>query len=376
MNREAAWSHFMDRYALAYGNRKIMELESCYSKRVDDYIPEFLESFREICRAIHTMQQRNQKGKIACITYSMLRTALIDRQAVYLIEAFTKDWYLDFTECQARYQAEWAFSHLYRLEMELDEKLKLYLNQISRAKLQSYLLREADKYHQYVVRLARYAMGRVILLPEFQAIEKEEQFAIRVGEYLDTSEIVYKEDRRVKDLNAVQARLGDKEDLSCSYGVLSGLNLARGDYWGIDLHYADLRGSNLSQSQMMDATLTGAKFNRCSLAGCDLSGAWIFEADFGECDLRGADLSGVMGTAGMKAEEEWVAPGYRPVSFQRANLENVNFKGAKLRGAVFCDANLKNVNFEGADLEDAVFTRGNNGCINVDETQRRQIVWV
>jgi uncharacterized protein YjbI with pentapeptide repeats len=376
MNSEEAWSHFMDTYALVYSNQNIRELEYCFSKQLDDFIPEFLESFREICRNIHIMQQHNQKGKIACITYSMLRTALIDRQPVYLIEAFNKEWYLDFTECQARYQAGWAFRYLDQLETELDGKLKLYLDQISRAKLQNYLLREADKYHQYIIRLARYAIDQVIRLPEFQAIAKEEQFAIRVGEYLDASEIVYKEDRRLKDSNAVKAWLGDKEDLACTYGVFTDSDLAGGDYWGIDIQYADLRGCNLSQSQMQYTTLTGAKFNRGSLAGSDLGEAWIFEADFSECDLRGADLTGASGAAGIKEGEDWVTPGYRPVNFQRANLEDVNFKDAKLHGAIFSGANLKNVNFEGTDLDKAVFAKSDSDRLNLDEAQRRQIVWV
>jgi uncharacterized protein YjbI with pentapeptide repeats len=87
-------------------------------------------------------------------------------------------------------------------------------------------------------------------------------------------------------------------------------------------------------------------------------------------------LTGVSGAAGIKAGEDWVVPGYRPVNFQRANLENANFKDAKLRGAIFSDANLMNVNFEGADLADAVFTKENNESLSLDETQRRQIVWI
>jgi hypothetical protein len=277
MNKTEAWEHFIANYARTISNEKIMVLEDEFSWRSNEFVSEFLESFREICRNIYTMQQRNQKGKIACITYSMLRTAIIDRQPVYLIEAFNKDWYLDFTECQARYQAGWAFQYLNQLETELDGKLRLYLNQISRAKLQSYLLREADQYHQYVIRLARHAIDQAVRLPEFQAIEKEEQFAIRVGEYLDASEIIYKEDRQLKDSNAVKAWLGAKEDLTCTYGVFTNSDLAGGDYWGIDFQYADLRGSNLSRSQMPYSTLTGAKFNRGFLAGSDLSEAWIFD---------------------------------------------------------------------------------------------------
>lgn len=100
MNKAEAWSHFPENYAKEYCAAQIMDLEREFSLRVNELASEFLEPFREICRNIYKMQQRNPKGKIACI-YSMLRTTLLDRQLVYLIEAFNHEWYMDFTECQA-----------------------------------------------------------------------------------------------------------------------------------------------------------------------------------------------------------------------------------------------------------------------------------
>jgi hypothetical protein len=57
------------------------------------------------------------------------------------------------------------------------------LHQIDRTKPERYLLQEAEKYHQYVIRLARYAMPHAARLPEFQAIDKEAEFAVRVGDF-------------------------------------------------------------------------------------------------------------------------------------------------------------------------------------------------
>jgi hypothetical protein len=252
----------------------------------------------------------------------------------------------------------------------------LYLHQIDRTKPERYLLQEAEKYHQYVIRLARYAVDQVAQLPEFQAIDKEAEFAVRVGEYMDISEIVYRESRQIKDLAAMKPRLeAIDEGLTSIYGVLTGLNLTRGDYWGIGLGYADLSGSDLSHSQMQYSTLTGAKFKQGSLAEANLHGAWLYEADFGQCNLRGANLTNVKGEAGLTHAEEWYTPGFRAVNFHGANLEDVDFKDAKLRGAVFVDANLKNVNFEGADLEKTVFTREDSENLNLNEAQRQRIIW-
>jgi hypothetical protein len=378
MKRAEAWEHFVTNYARSTAGKKIMELEHYFTQHRDELITEFLESFREICLKIKAMQVAEAKGKIAWITYSMLRTAIVDRRPVYLVEACDQQWFLDPVECRTRYQAGWAFQFLDQLGTELAEQLKsLYLHQIDRTKPERYLLQEAEKYHQYVIRLARYAMPRAVQLPEFQAIAKEAEFAVRVGEYMDSSEVVYRESRRIKDLAAAEPRLEViEEGLASIYGALTGLNLTQGDYWGIGLEYADLSGSDLSHSQMQYSTLTGAKFNRCSLVGIDLDEALIYEADFGECDLQGANLTNVVGAAGLIDAEEWYVPGFLPVNFSGANLEDANFKDAKLRGAIFSGANLKNVNFEGANLENAVFSREDSEHLNLDEGQRKQIVWV
>jgi hypothetical protein len=377
MKRAEAWEHFVANYAQPTAQKKIMAVEAYFRQHQEDLIAEFLEPFREICLKIKAMQLANEKGKIACITYSMLRTAILDRRPVYLVEAFDKEWFLDPVECQTKYPAGWAFQFLDQLGPELTEQLKsLYLHQIDRTKPERYLLQESEKYHQYVIRLARYAMAQAAQLPEFQAIEKEAEFAVRVGEYLDGSEVVYRESRYIKELVAAKPRMEALEEgLAFVYDALSGLNLAQGDYWKIDLEYADLSESDLSGSQMQYSILIGTKFYRGSLARVDLKGARIYEADFSECNLEGANLSNSIGAAGMVNTEEWYTPGFRAVNFRGANLEDVDFKDAKLRGAIFVDANLKNVNFEGADLEDAAFTRENSEDLNLDDVQRQQIIW-
>jgi hypothetical protein len=162
MKRAEAWEHFVTSYAQPGNNQKLLALEYYFQRNLDELIAELLESLRKICLKIRAMQLANEKGKIACITYSMLRTTLLDQQPVYLVEAFDKEWFLDPAECQVKYQAGWAFEFLNQLEAELAEKLKSsYLYQIDRTKLERYKLQEAEKYHQYVIHLARYAVDRV-----------------------------------------------------------------------------------------------------------------------------------------------------------------------------------------------------------------------
>jgi hypothetical protein len=375
MNREEVWSHFIENYAQTNSLEKILQLEDEYRLRRDEFVPEFLESFRQICLKVSLMQLNKEKAKISHITYSILRTGLVERQPAYLIEAFNQDWFLDFVECHAKYHPTWAFNNLYRLEMELAQKAKLYLGQINPSQLQRYVLQEAEKYHQYVIDFIRYAMPQAIRLPEFQAVEKDAKFTVRVGEYLNFSEIVYLEDHQDKDPAATKTWMQSYDGLAYTDEVFTNLDLSGGDYWGINLKYADLSGSNLAQSQMQFCTLTGAKLKHGSLAGSDLSESLIFEADFGECDLRGADFTKADGAAGIRDRANWVKPGFGAVNFRGANLEGANFQNADLRGAIFSEVHLLNVNFEGAILTNAVFSKETSGHLSLTEEQRRQIVW-
>jgi uncharacterized protein YjbI with pentapeptide repeats len=375
MNQEETWSHFITNYAQANSLAKILQFEDEYWLRRDEFVPEFLESLRQICLKIRAMQLNKKKTKISNITYSILRTGLIKRQPAYLIEAFDKDWFWDFVECHVKYYPTWAFRNLQQLENELAPKVKLYLNQIKNTQMERYLLQEANKYHQYVIAFIRYAMPQAVRLPEFQAIEKEAKFAVRVGEYLDKSEIVYHEDHRSRESAATKTWMQSCDGLAYTYEVFTNLDLSEGDYWGINLKYADLSGSNLSRSRMQFCTLTGAKLNQGSLAGSDLSESLIFEADFSECDMRGADFTKANGAAGIDDRANWVKPGFGAVNFRGANLEGANFQNANLYGAIFSGAHLFNVNFEGTILTNAVFSTEFGESINLTEEQRQQIVW-
>lgn len=369
------WLDFMERYGNDICQKKIMELERYYQDHREDFVSDFRESFRQICLKIKAKQLSNEKDKIGYLTYSMLRTAILRKKPVYLIEATNKDRFFDKEECWGEYDPGWAFRFLDELEIELEEKRKLYLGQISKPDIEQLKLEEAQKYHRYVICFLRYVMPQTVLLPEFLEIDKEEKLEVRAGEYLESSEVVYKVNRQTKDPGSIRSLLEDENGTVHEYEAYLNLNLAQGNYWGINLHYCDLRGSDLSNSQMQYSVLTGTKLNRAVLQGADLSESLIYEVDFSESNLKGANFYRAQGPSGVNDAEAWKAPGYFGVSFQKANLEGVNFKDANLKGANFTGANLKDVNFEGANLEKAVFLKESSDLLNLDDIQINSIVW-
>ncbi|PZM61938.1 hypothetical protein [Paenibacillus dendritiformis] len=193
MNKEEAIQHFMDVFVATKKASKLLELEKYYRTHQEELVIGFLNSFREICQLIRRQQEEEQKGKIAYITYSMLRSELLANRGVCIIEAFDHRWYLDKEKCVSHYDASWAFQFLHELMRELEPERKRYAGLIHAADMDQIKLAEAVHFFRHVSSLAIHAVSQAIELDEYIAIEKHDGLEVRIGEYFDISEMIYKE---------------------------------------------------------------------------------------------------------------------------------------------------------------------------------------
>ncbi len=375
MVKEDVVQHFIENEVQIKTLESLLALEEYFQTHKDELVHDFVQSFREICRKIKAMQSRGEKGNIGHITYSMLRTEIMEGRPIYLIDASDSTWFFDLKECQAEYNAGWAFQYLDVLENEIEQISKTYMGAITKPDIERIKLGLADKYNQYVVSLARYAMPQVIALPEYMEIAKEEELEVRVGEYLDISEIIHKEDVTVKDAEEIKGWLEEKLEYEYVYEVFANLDLSHGNYEEIDLRYAHMKQSKLSRSNLRGCILLGTKFTDCHLQGANFSHSFICEADFSYNDLKGAIFYDAEGAQGLPDSASWEMPGFVPVRFEGADLERADFEDANLVGAIFIGANLTATNFKGANLERAVFSREDMLKVDLDDKQRASIIW-
>ncbi|MED0679992.1 pentapeptide repeat-containing protein [Aneurinibacillus thermoaerophilus] len=375
MEKEEALQHFIKNEAIPRITESLLALEDYFQTHKDTLVHDFIHSFQHLCHIIKERQEQGEKGKIGYITYSMLRTEIMEERSIYGIEATDSRWFFYPKACQAEYDAGWAFFFLDELENELEKARKAYMGEITKLDIEKLKLKEAAKYHQYVISLARYAMPQAVLLPAYLEIEKEEELEIRVGEYRDLSEVVYKEDARIKDAETMKEWLEEKEEYAYAYEVFSHLDLSYGEYEGIDLRYANMKQSNLSHSTLCGCTLIGTAFTLCDLEEADLSYSLIHEADFSQSNLKGAMFREVEGSSGLLDPSSWDMPGFMSVSFIGANLEGADFTRANLKGAVFVGANLTATNFTGANLERAIFSMEDMEKVELDDIQRESVIW-
>ncbi|MFC7677697.1 pentapeptide repeat-containing protein [Paenibacillus sp. GCM10028914] len=358
MNKQELLREFDEQKAAPLRHQMLLQIEEAYQRKGEVFAAEWAESFRRLCRNVGAIQRAGRKGPVSYITYSLLRTQLAAGRSVYRIEAADESWFLDSSPYRDTYDSAWAFDYLHQYRREIAEAARPYAGQIGAADLDCMLQREAAQVHAYIIGIGRLAMEEASASAEFAQLEMTEVFEVRVGEYLDVSEVVYKRDRTIKDTDAVRISLNRPERSNdYAYEDLRKLDLTELSGRESDLRYADLSGCELEAAVLAESVLLGTVFAGSCMKNADLSHSLIAEADFRGCDLRGTSFAGALGMKGRPEATIWTMPGYRAVDFRGANLEGADFRGAALNGALFTGARLEGADFTGADLQDAVFDR-------------------
>ncbi|MBD8498798.1 pentapeptide repeat-containing protein [Paenibacillus arenosi] len=372
--------HFKERVMQPKLNDSLLALERYYEANKDKLVQDLLDSMYSLCQQVIVLQETETKADLGYITFSMLRTELIHGRAFYLVEATDENWFFDPNPCTIKADMGWAFESWFKLGEQLEWDMLAYQGTVIKPEVEQLMLEAAAHYHQYVIRLARYALRRIDALPQWSYVNRHTQFEVRVGEYLDQSECVLKLDESVKEesdvrLELEEVRSADSDEAPLGYQMLRGLNLSDGNYVQQDIRYSDFSGSHFSRSQMPICIAVGAHFRNCQMDGVNLYASLLNEADFSGASLRGALLRFADGSSGLKDEAQWTMPGFEPLNFSGADLTGADFEHADMRGAIFVGSKVEAVNFKYANLQGAIFLLEAKEQLNITEQQRFEIVW-
>jgi hypothetical protein len=191
MNREESLEDFRKNDIEGLTKEYLGRLEELFNDQVNELSALFVDSFRRICLSAKAMQEREGKGKIGYITYSMRRTYLMDQRYEYVIEAFDREWFFDQRPCQEFYDSGWSFAYWGQLGVILEQQRKRYMNAIIPPDIEHYLLSAVEFFHDFIIQLAACAIPQAIELPEFLALDREDDMEIRVGEYKGLSRLIF-----------------------------------------------------------------------------------------------------------------------------------------------------------------------------------------
>ncbi|QDY85075.1 pentapeptide repeat-containing protein [Paenibacillus polymyxa] len=320
-----------------------------------------VEEFRGYCRHIRQEQLQGRKGSIGYITYSMLRTTWLEERPAYLVEVSNALWMLDPQPIRFEWNTSWAYSYWTDLHQQLRGEVEKRQVSLSELEWEQVMLEAAVHIHALVVNVVRSAMKQAVYLPEFQELEREETFEIRVGEYWDHSVSVYREDRRAMEANEIRSWLEEKKEHAYSYQALTQVHLSDGNYSLLDFRYTAFRRIRMEHSRLHGCVLVGTVWQESELNGIDLTYSLLHGANFSGCSMKGAILDVVMGNAGYGSDAslDWEPLGFAGVDFTGASLQGARFHDAQLRGAIFQEALLQKASLDGADLTDACFVGAN-----------------
>ncbi|MET3940620.1 uncharacterized protein YjbI with pentapeptide repeats [Paenibacillus sp. PvP094] len=354
MDRKESLLHFYTHQVEPARARLMDDLQHMLHTRYAELAAEFMDHFRLLLQEVGDAQKRGAKGKIAYIQYSVLRTELLGGAMNVLVEACDASWLLDRTPIRAFYSANWAYGCLERMLDGLREELPNYQGTVTTVELDRIMLREAALVNRYLVYFMRRSCRALEDFEWDSLMNLEQVFEVRMGEYLDASECVFRLDRRNRSIEEIGEALEESDGLEVMYAHFQGLDMSGMECSDLDFRYSRFDRIDMHSTDFQRCVLVGTRWHNCGLEHADFTGSILYGADFSGCSLERAVFRGVMGEVG-HPEGLAQGPSYDALNFENANLSGADFRGARLRGAIFRGANLTDTLWEGADVEGAIF---------------------
>ncbi|MGG4213886.1 pentapeptide repeat-containing protein [Paenibacillus sp. FSL L8-0638] len=364
MDKQAALKQIYEHDFVPLLEENLQALESEFQQNKTILTADLVSAFREMCQLIKNMQDRNEKAPLGYIHFSMLRTSILDQMYLYVIEAYSDEWYFDQVNCTVTYDASWAFRSLVSIIDVLDQKRKPYIGLLNRSDVERMVLSASHYFHQFVATLLRLAVHQMIEMPEYQSIQKAKCLFIRTGEFKDQSEQVYVEDLTPIHENDLRQRLLDEGQTEHPFENVKGVTLRDLRVVEKDLRYSDFSMGDFSGSQFVNCVLLGTSWRSTKFRGADFSGSILSDADFSGSDLQHARFDGANGNI---FREGGYRTGLLGVRFTNANLDGANLAGVDF-GA--------QVNFEGASMQGTILSKADQEHFRLSPLQLQTVQWV
>jgi len=190
-DKEKVLKEFEEKYVT---DRYIDELKKIIEKYKTDResIRENLTlKFNSVCKEAMVLQEKELKGEIRYIYFSMLRTRLLENKGQWRIDLYDEKWFLDKEECGVNIDLDFIYKPLFKHMKELSEKKKEYGRTIKEKDIEGIKLREANKYHGLVLNVIRDIMQSFLECASYKEMNKKEDIVIMAGEYMDATVKIY-----------------------------------------------------------------------------------------------------------------------------------------------------------------------------------------
>ena len=305
------------------------------------------------------MQDDSVLSTVSYLEYTLLYTNFIRRRYVAEIFVYGVESYLDKRQqVVGHYDLTFLFVYFNNLWNDLLEMRKRYVGKVTARDIATYMLSTIHDFYSYLASIARRAIAECVGDKGNKAlvdIDKNEEFFIDVGDYMNVTETIYTEFKN-KSTDRLIKWVNERIEKKLIFGDYSGLEFSKCFFKNIDLRFSHFRGSSLRFSSFEGSSLIGTSFRDANMEECCFDNCAIHEADFSNTIIKKATFKNVDAKTGIEDKDNWHYPGFLPIVFCNADLTKADFSGANLLGADFSNAVLSDINFTNANLQGAIFS--------------------
>ncbi|MGP3784327.1 pentapeptide repeat-containing protein [Paenibacillus sp. 1A_MP2] len=276
MVRKESVLHFYTHQVKPARDKLMDDLQHTLHTRHAELTAEFLSHFRFMIQEVSDVQKRGAKGRIAYIQYSMLRTELLGGDMNVLVEACDASWLLDRAPIRSFYSFDWAYECLERMLNGLREELPRYQGTVTAVELDRIMLQEAALVNRYIVHFIRHSSRALEDFEWNSLMELEQIFEVRVGEYLDASECVFRLDRRNRSIEEIGEALEESDGLEVMYAHFQGLDMSKMECSDLDFRYSRFDRIDMHSTDFQRCVLIETRWRNCSLENTDFTGSILY----------------------------------------------------------------------------------------------------
>jgi hypothetical protein len=151
------------------------------------------EAIRQACCQANIQQASGIKGIAEVICISFLRTNIMDNIWEYRVDIYDDKFFRDPVECFANYKMDFVWNFLKTRMEKLDMSIKasIYVNKVRPYHLEEIKMLMAEQYHVAAETITKLAIAEAVKIPEYDTLQKADNFKIIMGDYWDTNVLLY-----------------------------------------------------------------------------------------------------------------------------------------------------------------------------------------
>lgn len=187
VDKEKVLKEFEEKYVQGRYITEFKKILEEYTENKEKIKENLSAAFNSVCKEAILLQEKQLKGEIKYIYFSMLRTMLLENKGSWRIDLYDENWFLDKEECSINIDLNFIYEPLFNHMKELLTKKNEYGRTIKENDIHLIKQKEANTYHCFVLSVITDLLKIFLEDLAYKEMEKKEDIVIMSGEYMDAA---------------------------------------------------------------------------------------------------------------------------------------------------------------------------------------------